>query len=175
MGHRIRQVKQRLEHLAKYHRQRLEDEERQQLRLYNNNEFSFEHLTVSIPQPIETVVLQRNLNSSIRRNENLLISGTTGCGKTSLFRICAGLWPIQAKYLQMPERQQMLFVSQRPYLPIGSLRFQTEFMLNLKSRTTTRVNLTNFDIQKLFQLVNMDYLLKRYDLDEVSSVTIALG
>src|SRR5262245_48211304 len=48
--------------------------------------------------------------------------GAPGCGKTTLFRSMAGLWPFGSGRIERPERERMLFVPQRRYLPIGTLR-----------------------------------------------------
>ena len=48
--------------------------------------------------------------------------GPPGRGKTTLFRGLAGLWPFGAGRIERPPRERMLFVPQRAYLPIGTLR-----------------------------------------------------
>ena len=99
-----------------------------------------------------------------RRNECVLICGPSGCGKTSLFRICAGLQSIDAKRIILPSRHHLLFIPQRPYLPLGSLRFQALFLLEDRS------NINERDLLQLFQSVNLQYLLERHTLDVVSNI-----
>jgi putative ATP-binding cassette transporter len=43
-------------------------------------------------------------------------------GKTALFRAMLGMWPFGSGSIQVPERDRTLFVGQKPYLPIGTLR-----------------------------------------------------
>ena len=102
----------------------------------------------------------------------MLINGTTGCGKTSLFRICAGLWAIHAQSMKFPSRKQTIFIPQRPYLPIGSLRFQTLFLLNLRSDSQWNDRINEKEIRDLFHLVRMDYLLDRYHIDSVNTIEL---
>ena len=52
----------------------------------------------------------------------LLIVGDRRSGKSTLFRAIAGLWPWGRGRLRLPPRDSMLFLPQRPYLPLGSLR-----------------------------------------------------
>jgi putative ATP-binding cassette transporter len=103
------------------------------------------------------------VNLEATRGQCVLISGPSGCGKTSLFRICAGLRSLDAERLVLPERQHLLFIPQRPYLPIGNLRFQA--LLLLKGQD----NINDKDLYQLFRAVNLQYLFERYTLDTVSS------
>src|SRR5262249_29776692 len=54
--------------------------------------------------------------------ERVALLGAPGRGKTTLFRSLAGLWPFGSGRIERPERDRMLFVPQRRYLPSGTLR-----------------------------------------------------
>jgi vitamin B12/bleomycin/antimicrobial peptide transport system ATP-binding/permease protein len=58
----------------------------------------------------------------IAPGERVLIVGETGSDKSILFRAMAGLWPWGAGVIHLPPRHSMMFMPQRPYLPLGSLR-----------------------------------------------------
>src|SRR5262249_52901957 len=66
--------------------------------------------------------LLREVNAVIRRGERVLLAGPSGSGKSTIFRAIAGLWPHGAGEIRRPDSGDMLFLPQRPYLPIGSLR-----------------------------------------------------
>ena len=54
--------------------------------------------------------------------ENVLISGASGAGKSTLFRALAGIWPYWKGRIRLPKGARLLFLPQKPYLPIGSLK-----------------------------------------------------
>ena len=58
----------------------------------------------------------------IRKGEKVLITGESGSGKSTLFRAIAGLWPWGMGTIQVPPRSEIMFMPQRPYLPLGTLR-----------------------------------------------------
>jgi putative ATP-binding cassette transporter len=58
----------------------------------------------------------------IRKGEKVLITGQSGSGKSTLFRAIAGLWPWGTGTIQVPPRSDIMFMPQRPYLPLGTLR-----------------------------------------------------
>ena len=66
----------------------------------------------------------RDLSLSINDNESLLVVGPSGCGKTSLLRMISGLWEPENGLIQKPKTGDLLFIPQKPYMILGSLREQ---------------------------------------------------
>jgi putative ATP-binding cassette transporter len=67
-------------------------------------------------------VLIGEANAEIAAGERVLIVGESGTGKSTLFRAIAGLWPWGSGAIRVPSRSHMMFMPQRPYLPLGPLR-----------------------------------------------------
>jgi vitamin B12/bleomycin/antimicrobial peptide transport system ATP-binding/permease protein len=54
--------------------------------------------------------------------ESVLVTGPSGAGKSTFFRALAGIWPYWKGSIQLPKGARLLFLPQKPYLPIGALR-----------------------------------------------------
>jgi putative ATP-binding cassette transporter len=78
-----------------------------------------ENLTVFLPDGSK---LLENINLDIKPGNSLLITGASGAGKSTLLRVLAGLWPFVEGGLALPQSEKMLFLPQKPYLPLGTLR-----------------------------------------------------
>jgi putative ATP-binding cassette transporter len=68
------------------------------------------------------VPLVKDLSFELPPSSSLLIRGQSGVGKTTLLRAIAGLWPYVEGTVVRPLDQQSLFLPQKPYLPLGTLR-----------------------------------------------------
>jgi putative ATP-binding cassette transporter len=67
-------------------------------------------------------VLVGEANAEIEAGEKVLIVGESGTGKSTLFRAISGVWPWGSGDIRVPPRNHMMFMPQRPYLPLGTLR-----------------------------------------------------
>ena len=63
-----------------------------------------------------------NVNLSILRGDTVLLGGASGSGKSTLLRAIAGIWPFGRGEIRRSQDARVLFLPQRPYLPIGTLR-----------------------------------------------------
>ena len=82
------------------------------------------HLTVAgvdIYRP-DGQLLMANVNVSLRRGDTVLLTGASGSGKSTLIRAIAGIWPFGQGEIRAAPDARILFLPQRPYLPIGVLR-----------------------------------------------------
>lgn len=66
--------------------------------------------------------LAEKLSIAVPAGKRLLISGGSGAGKSTLLRAIAGIWPYGTGEISLPTGWCTMFLPQRPYLPLGSLR-----------------------------------------------------
>jgi putative ATP-binding cassette transporter len=83
---------------------------------------ALQSLTLHPPQSER--VLIKELNLTLKPGDALLITGDSGCGKSSLLRAIAGLWQTGSGTIQHPPQEDFFFLPQQPYLQRGTLRSQ---------------------------------------------------
>ncbi|WP_082616881.1 ABC transporter ATP-binding protein/permease [Massilia sp. Root418] len=86
-----------------------------------------EHIALealTLHPPASERVLIKELTLALRPGDALLITGDSGCGKSSLLRAIAGLWHTGSGVIQHPPLDSVFFLPQQPYLQPGTLRSQ---------------------------------------------------
>ena len=66
--------------------------------------------------------LLADVNLSVLRGDTVLLGGGSGSGKSTLLRAIAGIWPFGRGEIRTPHDSRVLFLPQKPYLPIGTLK-----------------------------------------------------
>ena len=69
-------------------------------------------------------VLLRDLSLEVSQRQRVLVVGPSGCGKTSFLRMVSGLWPPASGSVGRPPVGELLFIPQKAYMILGSLREQ---------------------------------------------------
>jgi putative ATP-binding cassette transporter len=77
--------------------------------------------------------LVANVNLSLRQGDSALLRGPSGTGKSTLFRAIAGIWPFGRGEIQMPPTGRVLFLPQKPYLPIGTLSYLVSYPMPVEA------------------------------------------
>lgn len=77
------------------------------------------HLRVALP---DGTPLLAQADLRLVPGARVLVSGASGCGKSTLLRALSGIWPFGAGEVALPDDARVLFLPQKPYLPVGSLR-----------------------------------------------------
>ncbi|HZP86928.1 MAG TPA: ABC transporter ATP-binding protein/permease [Burkholderiales bacterium] len=67
-------------------------------------------------------VLLSDATVEIQRGARVLVRGPSGTGKSTLFRAIAGIWPFGRGTVRLPSAFDALFLPQRPYFPLGTLK-----------------------------------------------------
>ena len=84
-----------------------------------SDQLVLEDLGVALPHACVTLDEPR---VEVKPGERIQILGKAGAGKSTLFRALASMWPWGVGTIQLPPRETMMFMPQKPYLPLGTLR-----------------------------------------------------
>ncbi|HKV14843.1 MAG TPA: ABC transporter ATP-binding protein/permease [Reyranella sp.] len=115
-----------------------------------------EKLTLALPTG---QALLEDLDLPLRKGQSVLVRGASGTGKSTLFRALAGIWPFGKGHVRVPEGARVLFLPQKPYIPIGSLRDAIKYP-DEHSRAS------DADIVEALRVTGLGHLADR--LDEVA-------
>jgi putative ATP-binding cassette transporter len=76
---------------------------------------------LTVRRPDDEILID-DLDLTLGLGATLIIKGPSGSGKTTLLRSIADLWPFADGVVRRPVGAGSLFLSQQPYVPLGSLR-----------------------------------------------------
>lgn len=105
-------------------------------------------------------VLVKALSFSLKQGDHLLVVGPNGCGKSSLFRILGGLWPVYGGTVYKPPFTDIFYIPQRPYLSRGSLRQQITYPDSLRAVRARGV--TDAQLLEILTLLSLEHLVDLY-------------
>lgn len=107
-------------------------------------------------------------SAEIHAGERVLIKGESGTGKSTLFRAIGGLWPWGAGEIVVPPAGQARFLPQRPYLPLGTLRFVLGY-------PTPPEGFTDEQMREVLTKVGLERLGDQLDEEERWDRSLSLG
>jgi len=128
-----------------------------------------EHLNLQTPNYQRTLV--EDLSIELSTGQGLLLMGPSGCGKSSLLRAIAGLWTSGTGTIVRPDSEQILFLPQRPYMVLGTLRDQLLY-------PNTHLEVDDERLKQVLEQVNLAGLEERFgsfDAEQDWADVLSLG
>jgi putative ATP-binding cassette transporter len=111
--------------------------------------------------------LLHHVDLAAKPGEAMLITGPTGSGKSTLLRAIAGIWPYGKGAIRLAAGK-LLFLPQKPYLPLGTLR---EALIYPQATT----DLSDSRLAEAMKAVGLEAFIPRLDEDEHWAQRLSLG
>lgn len=151
------QAMNRVEHMA--------DQEMIDVTYGTDQALQVHQLQINLPNREE---LLKGLQFTIHQGDSLLIMGPSGCGKSTLMRTLAGIWPFGQGSVRIPAEQKLLFLPQRSYLPLGTLRDSVLYPYKENFATDEK-------IRSIMELCKLESLVDKLDQVEDWSHVLSFG
>ena len=129
-----------------------------------DNKLSLDKLTVKLPND---KILINELSLNLPQSKRLLVTGPSGCGKSTLLRTLAGIWFYATGSITLPSDSKVLFLPQRPYLPLGTLKRALLYPL-----TETK---SDDELKEALDLADLPELKSQLDVEDDWSRILSLG
>ncbi|NJL37380.1 MAG: ABC transporter ATP-binding protein/permease [Leptolyngbyaceae cyanobacterium SM1_4_3] len=123
------------------------------IQIVEADRLALKHLTLQTPNRQRTLI--KDLSIEIPSGQGLLVMGPSGCGKSSLLRAIAGLWNAGTGTILRPKPDQILFLPQRPYMIMGTLRDQLLY-------PNTQLQVEDQHLKQVLEQVNLADLDERF-------------
>lgn len=98
--------------------------------------------------------LVQDLNMYIEAGQRVLVVGSSGVGKSSLLRALCGLWDDGEGTIALPRKSDILFLPQKPFITLGSLRQNVLY-------PQSDAGVTDEEIEKALAEVNLAHVSER--------------
>ena len=85
----------------------------------SNNKIAASQLVINTPQGDH---LLKNINEEFTHGNHYLLKGDSGLGKRTFVRVLAGIWPYGSGNISLPEKKNIMYLPQKSYMPLGTLR-----------------------------------------------------
>ncbi|MEY3736271.1 MAG: hypothetical protein RLZZ624_1330 [Cyanobacteriota bacterium] len=110
---------------------------------------------VDLKPPQSERLLINDLSLEVAQRQRVLVVGPSGCGKTSFLRLVSGLWPPASGSVVRPPEAELLFIPQKPYMILGSLREQLCYPLD-------PARFSDEQLRSVLEQVRLPELVQRY-------------
>ena len=128
------------------------------------NELTLQDLSITLPDGLPLLTA---CTLALPHGSRILVTGASGAGKSTLLRALAGIWPYGSGTITLPAGAKRLFLPQRPYLVLGSLRRALSY-----PRTAAA---SDEEIARILTCVGLDHFSARLDDVDDWSRILSLG
>ena len=128
------------------------------------NELTLQDLSITLPDGLPLLTA---CTLALPHGSRILVTGASGAGKSTLLRALAGIWPYGSGTITLPAGAKRLFLPQRPYLVLGSLRRALSY-----PRTAAA---SDEEIARILTCVGLEHFSARLDDVDDWSRILSLG
>lgn len=126
-------------------------------------------VTISVPAMDENKRTREIISSAactIRSGEHVILKGPSGSGKSTLLRTLAGFWPYVKGHISMPAPSEMMFIPQKPYIPMGTSAEAASYPLETVDKEI---------LSPLLMECGLSHLMEKTDTEADWSHILSLG
>ena len=126
-------------------------------------------VTISVPAMDENKRTREIISSAactIRSGEHVILKGPSGSGKSTLLRTLAGFWPYVKGHISMPAPSEMMFIPQKPYIPMGTSAEAASYPLETADKEI---------LSPLLMEYGLSHLMEKPDTEADWSHILSLG
>lgn len=126
-------------------------------------------VTISVPAMDENKRTREIISSAactIRSGEHVILKGPSGSGKSTLLRTLAGFWPYVKGHISIPAPSEMMFIPQKPYIPMGTSAEAASYPLETADKEI---------LSLLLMECGLSHLMEKPDIEADWSHILSLG
>lgn len=126
-------------------------------------------VTISVPAMDENKRTREIISSAsctIKSGEHVILKGPSGSGKSTLLRTLAGFWPYVKGHISIPAPSEMMFIPQKPYIPMGTSAEAASYPLETADKEI---------LSSLLMECGLSHLMEKPDTEADWSHILSLG
>ncbi len=127
-------------------------------------EVEAQNLQITLP---DGTPLLEKVDFVLEPGQNVIVKGKSGAGKSTLLRVLAGIWPFVNGKILLPPQKESMFIPQRPYIPLGTLRQALLY--------PGAPGMTDDGLKKLMELCRIGHLAEKLNEEADWSHMLSIG